>query len=216
MKILRLVALCAIFALVFEGTAFAGFIVDISVTDFAFTPAHYTAPGPGSQVGWKNNATSTVHTATSDGIPADFGATTPGPSLWDTHDITPTTESGYSFTTSGTFAYHCTHHPDVMKGQIVVPLSTPPTGSKGNPFSVTWASSPGGIPSGFTEIVQMNAPVRRGRTRHWVTSFTATGSTLSGLVTPRRKGVYKFRARIKNDTTGGVSLFSPNAKVVVS
>jgi plastocyanin len=216
MRMLRVVALCAVFALALQGTAYAGFIVDISVTDFAFTPSHYTAPGVGpDDVGWKNNSAATPHTATSDGIEADVGATTAGPSLWDTGDIAPTTEIGHMFTIAGTFGYHCTHHPDVMKGQVIVPMQVPTTGMKGSPFNVTWASGTG-VPTGFTEIIQMNAPVKSGRTRHWVTKFTATGATLSGQVTPARKGVYKFRARIKNDSTSGVSLYSPVAKVSVS
>jgi plastocyanin len=67
-------------------------------------PIHITV---GSTVTWTNNHTLT-HTAT-----ADSGA-------WDTGALAPSATSGpITFTTAGTFAYHCRFHSD-MHGTIVV------------------------------------------------------------------------------------------------
>lgn len=71
-----------------------------------FSPNPIQIPA-GSTVTWLNN-TSLTHTATS-----DTGA-------WDTGDIASgQTSTAITFSTAGTFAYHCTIHP-TMRGSIIV------------------------------------------------------------------------------------------------
>ena len=75
-----------------------------------------------------------------------------------------------------------------------------------------------GVPlAGFDMDIQVNAPVRRGARRHWVTKFSnQTGAQESALYTPLRKGTYKFRARMENTNTTARGDFSPIAVVTVS
>ena len=80
----------------------------IVIQNFAFSPATLTVPS-GTTVTWTNNDSPT-HTITSDaGDPVDFssGSLAPGASYQ------------FTFTTPGTYAYHCSIHPS-MKGTVVV------------------------------------------------------------------------------------------------
>jgi plastocyanin len=85
-------------------------IITDSSGSFAFSPASLTIKA-GTTVTWKNT-TAAAHTVTSDdGKSFDSGSANP---------IAP--QSGtfsFTFTTAGTFAYHCAIHP-FMKATIVV------------------------------------------------------------------------------------------------
>ena len=83
----------------------AGGATAVSIKDFAFNPATASVPA-GSKVTWTNSDT-TAHTVTFDDGSADSGNIAPG----STFDQT--------FTTAGTFAYHCTIHSQ-MKGTVTV------------------------------------------------------------------------------------------------
>ena len=83
-------------------------ITDSSGT-FAFSPATLTIKA-GTTVTWKNNTT-VSHTATSDdGKSFDSGTSNP---------IAPGGTFSFTFTTAGTFPYHCAIHP-FMKATIIV------------------------------------------------------------------------------------------------
>jgi len=91
----------------------------ISMTDYAFTQSTLTIKA-GTVVKWVNNG-NTSHTATSD-VAGTFDSGALGPP-------TTTTPGGTfqkTFTTPGTYAYHCTFHgtpgsvPGTMKGTITV------------------------------------------------------------------------------------------------
>ena len=215
MKALKKAALaCIVLWLVAQGVS-ANATTDVSIFNFAFDPTPFTA-AQGQTVTWQNNQPATPHTTTSDG--ADGGTT--GVGLWDSSpnhpadDLATTQTFSFEFDDAGTFPYHCRVH-SFMHGEIVVELVVPPTGTRGTPFTVRWAT--GSVTSGFNEDVQMNAPVRRGRKRRWVNAFAdQSGSQTQADVTPTRKGVYKFRSRLQNDTTGVRSEFSPTVVVTVS
>ena len=84
-------------------------ITDSSGT-FAFSPASLTVKS-GTTVTWKNT-TAVPHTVTSDdGKSFDSGASNPIAAQSGTFSFT--------FTTAGTFAYHCSIHP-FMKATIIV------------------------------------------------------------------------------------------------
>jgi len=93
----------------------------ISMTDYAFTQSTLTIKA-GTVVKWVNvNNGNTSHTATSD-VAGTFDSGALGPP-------TTTTPGGTfqkTFTTPGTYAYHCTFHgtpgsvPGTMKGTITV------------------------------------------------------------------------------------------------
>ena len=80
-----------------------------STGSFAFSPATITIK-VGTTVTWTNN-TSAPHTVTSDdGTTFDSGLNTP---------IQPGDTFSFTFTKTGTFAYHCQIHP-FMKATVIV------------------------------------------------------------------------------------------------
>ena len=90
----------------------------ITIVEYAFTPAADTVKA-GTIVTWTNNGT-IAHTATDDG------------GTWDSGQISSPSGGGLygggsaggsytlTFSTPGTFTYHCANHPTQMKGTIVV------------------------------------------------------------------------------------------------
>jgi plastocyanin len=77
----------------------------VSIVDFAFQPASIEVPA-GSTVTWTNTGAVT-HTVT-----ADDGA-------FDSGQLKPGTSFSQTFTTPGTYTYHCEIHPQ-MTGTVVV------------------------------------------------------------------------------------------------
>ena len=77
----------------------------VTIRDFAFDPAELTVAA-GTTVTW-TNAGATGHTATADDGSFDCGRIASGASL------------SFTFSTPGTFDYHCAIHP-FMKGRITV------------------------------------------------------------------------------------------------
>lgn len=80
--------------------------IEISIKDLRYLSQNVTVK-PGTTVIWTNNDTA-PHTVTSDsGNTLNSGTLSTGKSF------------SYTFTTEGTFAYHCTIHPN-MNGTVVV------------------------------------------------------------------------------------------------
>jgi len=88
-----------------ETTA-AGTTLEIAMVNFSFSPKEVTIK-KGTTVTWTNQD-SAVHTVTSD---------TP---LFDSGDLAQGKSFSYTFSTVGTFAYHCIPHQAKMTGTIVV------------------------------------------------------------------------------------------------
>lgn len=78
----------------------------VSITNFSFSPASVSVKA-GSTVTWTNND-SVAHTVTADsGSGPNSGSLAPGKSY------------SFTYTSAGTFAYHCSVHPD-MHGSVTV------------------------------------------------------------------------------------------------
>lgn len=77
----------------------------VSMSGMAFGPASMTVP-KNTTVTW-HNADAVAHTSTSD------------TGVWDTGNIPAGGSKTTTFTTAGTFTYHCTYHA-MMTGTIVV------------------------------------------------------------------------------------------------
>jgi plastocyanin len=78
----------------------------VKIINFAFKPRAITI-AKGTRVRW-TNAGSVSHTATSN------------KGLWDSGVLAPGAAFGRVFRKAGTFKYHCTIHPTLMHGKIVV------------------------------------------------------------------------------------------------
>ena len=79
--------------------------LSVTIANLAFSPATLTAK-PGTKVTWTNND-SVIHTVTSD------------TGVFNSGNIAPGSTFSYTFNSAGSYAYHCTIHPN-MKGTILV------------------------------------------------------------------------------------------------
>lgn len=107
------VALCVLFAALFAPRDAGAANGSVSIASFAFSPSTVTV-NVGESVTWTNNQAGVPHTVTSDSGAFDSGNLSSGGTFQHT------------FTTAGTFAYHCNIHPS-MQGTVVVTSSTAPT-----------------------------------------------------------------------------------------
>ena len=78
----------------------------VKIINFAFKPKTITI-AKGTRVRWTNSG-SVSHTTTSNN------------GLWDSGALAPGAAFGHVFRKAGTFKYHCTIHPTLMHGKIVV------------------------------------------------------------------------------------------------
>lgn len=116
-RVLAAGALLAIFGA--AGTALAA-DRPVAISGFSFSPGSVTV-AVGDTVTW-TNSDAQAHTATADD------------SSWDTGTISNNASRTITFSTAGTFAYHCDIHPN-MTGTVVVQAAasggggatTPPT-----------------------------------------------------------------------------------------
>jgi plastocyanin len=77
----------------------------VSIANFAFSPVSLTVK-VGTKITWTNNDT-VSHTVT-----ADKGAFNSGP-------LAPGSTFSFTFTTAGTYSYHCNIHPSMMATIVV-------------------------------------------------------------------------------------------------
>ena len=78
----------------------------MNVYDDFFQPARIVVPA-GTTVRWMNFGRH-HHTIASD------------TDLWDSGELSPGGRYTHTFTERGTYPYHCTIHPDEMRGEVVV------------------------------------------------------------------------------------------------
>jgi len=161
----------------------------VTVADMAFSPATVTV-GLGQSVIWTFEDP-VAHTTTSD------------QGFWDSGTKAGGATYARTFTSAGTFAYHCTIH-TMMRGSVKVPLTTSGTPSKG--YQLTWATAKG--TGGITYDVQ----TRLGSGR-WV-SLKAGSTATHAKLNPAKAGKYSVRARTVKG--GAKSGWSPTATVTIS
>jgi len=138
-----------------------------------------------------------LHTATDD----------TGMGLYDSGSIQGATFS-YRFVAAGTYAVICTLHMSTMIGSVRVPVTVAPTtGKAGTHVTVTWSTVV--APAGFVYDVQR---LRVGGTwTTWQNGVTAR----KGPFVPWRKGTYRFRARLRQISSGTAAAWSPTGSIVV-
>jgi plastocyanin len=115
----------------------------VSIVDFGFSPASITVTA-GTTVVWTNTGQS-IHSVTSDTAAFDSSPTCPtGPC------IDPGGTFSHTFTTAGTFAYHCRVHANMTASVIVTaaPATTTTTAAGASTTAAPGVSSAGaGTPS---------------------------------------------------------------------
>jgi plastocyanin len=161
----------------------------VTVADMAFSPASVSTTLGGS-VTW-TFSDPIAHTTTSD------------QGFWDSGSRSGGATYSRTFTSAGTFAYHCSIHP-MMHGTVKVPLTA--SGSAGKGYQLRWATTKGA--GGVTYDVQ----TRLGSGR-WVSLKKATTGTHARF-DPARAGSYAVRARTSKG--GRPSGWSPTVTLGVS
>lgn len=164
----------------------------VEVADFAFTPATVRV-GLGDRVQW-TFTDQMSHTSTSD------------QGFWNSGLKNDGETFSHTFGSAGTYAYHCTPHPQ-MTGRVKVPLRV--TGSPADGWTLRWAT--GVAPDGRDFDVQ----VRRKGAGSW-TWYRRDTTAATGAFDPGRSGTWKIRARTSNTDAGASSRWSPVRSLTVS
>jgi plastocyanin len=152
--------------------------VSVGIRDFSFNPNTITVViGVNNTVVWTNNGT-LDHTVTANGGSFLSGDLAPGLSFTNT------------FTTPGTFPYHCSIHP-VMKGTVIVlgSGSTTSTTSTSASTTATTSTSTAGTPPKLPKVVTAYVPV----VLHNLQS-TATGSKYAQMLIVNSSKYLPFEA----------------------
>jgi plastocyanin len=161
----------------------------VTVANMAFSPASVSTTLGGSVTWTYQDAIS--HTSTSD------------QGFWDSGPRSGGATYSHTFTSAGSFAYHCSIHP-MMHGSVKVPLSASGTAAKG--FKLTWATAKG--TGGITYDVQTRLGAGK-----WVSLKAATTGTHAKF-NPAKAGKYQVRARTAKG--GSRSGWSPTVTVTIS
>jgi plastocyanin len=161
----------------------------VSVANMAFSPAS-VGTTLGGTVTW-TYPDAVAHTSTSD------------QGFWDSGTKSGGATYSHTFTSAGTFAYHCSIH-SMMHGTVKVPLTS--SGTAGNGYKLTWATAKGS--NGIAYDVQ----TRLGKGK-WVPLKTATTGTHAKF-NPAKAGKYSVRARTAKG--GSRSGWSPTVTVTIS
>ncbi len=191
MKLLTSAAAVAVTAalLVPAGPAEARAGASVTVADMAFSPGSVTV-GLGQRVTWTFQD-SVAHTSTSD------------QGFWDSGTRSGGATYSRTFTSAGSFAYHCTIH-TMMRGKVAVPLTV--SGSPNAGWTLRWSTKKG--KGGVTFDVQ----VRLGSGRWKALASGATAA--SQKFDPAKSGSYSVRARtVKGGSRSG---WSPTTTVPIS
>jgi plastocyanin len=196
------VPVAVVLAVLLQGTAMAATRA-VSIQSSTFTP-QTTKAKLGDSVQWTNKD-GFNHTSTSDGI----GAGTTGIGLWSSGAIAGGGTYTFTFSFAGGYPYHCNIHP-FMQGTVKVPLNASPASAPaGSSFTVTWATAVPG-PSQVFDVQRLDpgAP----KFKFWQKGVTS----MSAAFVPGSPGVYEFRMRLRNSSTGGVSKYSPKVSIAAT
>jgi plastocyanin len=132
-----------------------------------------------------------------------------GLDLYDSGNVEPGGSSdGFTFVAAGIYPFVCAPHP-FMGGRVSVPMRvTPSSGGVRRTFTIVWAAEDATHPRVYD--VQIRRP---GTTwRPWRTGVTGRIDTF----TPRAgKGVYRFRARMRDPGLGEASRWSRPSRIRV-
>jgi plastocyanin len=164
-------------------------VTPVTVAGMAFTPASVSTTLGGS-VTWT--------------FPEAIGhTTTSNQGFWDSGTKLGGATFTHTFTSAGTFAYHCSIHP-MMTGRVNVPPTA--SGSAGSGYRLSWATVKGS--GGITYDVQTRLGAGR-----WVALKTGVAGSHARF-DPAKAGKYQVRARTAKG--GARSGWSPTVTVTIS
>jgi|GEM_PF-1990137 plastocyanin len=186
-----------------QSSALAATTHDVSIVNFAFSPSTLTV-SQGDSVKWTNTTANTTHTTTSDSTNPDA---TKGLSLWD-QILNAGQTFTFSFTAAGAYTYHCAIHTFMTASISIAPIAKPSSGAAGTTFKIVVATV--GAVAPFVYDIQRK--VGGGAFKDWKIGIT----NRSVKFVSTKANTFQFQARVRNTSTGGVSLYSPPVTVTVT
>jgi plastocyanin len=177
----------ALAALTLHAGRVASATSTVAIDNLAFTPGSITV-AVGDSITWTNNQAGVPHTATADAGGFDSGRLSTGQSF------------SFTFSTPGTFTYHCTIHP-FMHGSVTVTAASgggtaPTTG--GNPAATTPGQQTAQVRGGVNLIGVPAGTDLSAATAVFALNDAGTGYTLLSGAPAAGKGYVAF---FDNDTT---------------
>ncbi|HUR16974.1 MAG TPA: hypothetical protein VMZ33_06790, partial [Candidatus Limnocylindrales bacterium] len=185
----------AVIVVILSTTSASAATATVTMTNYAFTAKAQTVR-LGNSVTWRNTSTKT-HTATPSvnwswgGVSVAKGATSA--------NVSPTQAGG--------FAYYCSIHPTLMKGNIKVPITVNPAGGNtATSFNLTLGTvkAPG--------VLVHDVYIRRNGGA-WILRVETAEPSVSISFT--QTGTWGIRTRLRYQLGGATSGFSPISTVVV-
>lgn len=190
-RVLAILALVAGVA-VLPGSPAAATDATVTVADMTFTPGTVTVT-LGGAVTW-DFADATAHTTTSN------------QGFWNSGPKSSGQSFARTFTSAGTYGYHCSIHPS-MHGRVKVPLAA--TGTSSGGWTLRWSTGAAGSGRNF------DVQTRLSGTSTWTTLRNDT-TRPTAKFNPSQSGTYQVRARTNNTTADASSGWSPVRSVVIS
>ena len=157
------------------GSAAEAAAAHVSIANFAFSPASLTVH-VGDTVTWSNND-SVSHTTTSD------------TGIWDSGPLRPGASFSFTFTSAGTFGYHCMIHPFMVGAVVVQPAAAAPSPAQ--------TQSPSPTPTAAVPTLMQPAGTQVTYAAGWNLVSGPTGAAITGSDGP----LYAFRAGDTNYET---------------
>jgi plastocyanin len=178
--------------------AIARLVIGVAVRESGFVPGSYRVAQGGS-VQWTFLGSGTQQVRDGSGM-----------GLFDSGLQAPLATFSFSFSAAGSYPYVDPLHPS-LTGRVKVPvLVSPPGGTIGTTFTITWASAP--AEPGFVVDVQIRRPGDLAYSA-WLSGQTAPSAS---FVPDAGPGTYRFRARLHKAGTGTHSDWSGGAAITVS
>ncbi|MBK8465535.1 MAG: cupredoxin domain-containing protein [Chloracidobacterium sp.] len=175
-------------------------VVPVAISGFAFSPADLTI-NVGDTVTWTNNDGS-GHTSTSD------------TGVWNSEFLSQGQSFSFTFTSAGSFPYHCGLHA-FMTATVTVVAAPSPTPTPAISGTVTYGNAVSGPPPRFVSNVLLSgvgSPNVSTTTSfpagtYTLTGFGATSYTVTPTKTDGVNGISSFDAgRIAQHVSGGTLL----------
>jgi plastocyanin len=189
--------------------------VAVGVYSGLYQPSHLGLGRQGTPVQW--TVYQGTHTVT-DAMNLGGSGATPAP-LFDSGSLKTGTRYAFSFFSAGTYKYHSTaSEPAPLNGTVTVPVAVSVYDQvSGLVFLVRWSSTE---VTGFSYDVRYRVKPLGGAFGPWTTWQPTPSSTdwqnLAWTFTPQGVGTYQFEAKLKNDSTGRMSGFSPPSTVLAT
>jgi plastocyanin len=174
-------------------------IAEVAVEDFAFGHSDVAVrAGTGVRWAFKGPSDHTVTDASGMGL-FDSGVQPSGGTFTE------------YFIAAGAYAYACTIHPELMVGNVKVPIHVDPVrGDEVTAFTISWAIVP--PPAGYAFDIQ----IRRPGDIAWSDWLTLAATRSAEFIPDGGPGIYSFRARYRDELTGLATGYSDPGYIEVS